>query len=103
MEASLDRLDAIDCREAPESRRFRYDYVDNAQIGNIIAFRRLGSSVKSARIIKKSTKDRKFLVQMKYGAKLLIDFDDVVWVKTIDWWPKWVYNLLKGIEESDEA
>lgn len=103
MEASLDRLDAADYREISESRHFRYDYVDNAQVGNIVAFRRPGSSVKSARIVKKSTRDKKFLVQMKYGDKLLIDFDDVVWVKTIDWWPKWVYNLLKGIEESDEA
>ena len=91
MEASLDRI----------SSRPRSSYIDNAQVGSIIAFYLPDSSVKSARIVKKSTRERKFLVQTKYGSKFLTSFDDVVWVKTTDWWPKWVYNLLKGIEESD--
>lgn len=93
MEASLDRI----------SSRPRSSYINNAQVGSIVAFYLPDSSVKSARIVKKSTKEQKFLVQMKYGSKFLIDFDDVVWVKITDWWPKWVYNLLKGIEESDGA
>lgn len=93
MEASLDRA----------SNRLRSDYVDDAQVGSIIAFYLPDSSVKSARIVKKSTRERKFLVRTKYGSKFLISFDDVVWVKITDWWPKWVYNLLKGIEESDGA
>lgn len=93
MEVSFDRA----------SDRLRSDYVDNAQVGSIIAFHLPDNSVKSARIVKKSTMERKFLVRTKYGSKFLTSFDDVVWVKTTDWWPKWVYNLLKGIEESDEA
>lgn len=93
MEASLDRI----------SSRPRSSYINNAQVGSIIAFYLPDSSVKSAGIVKKSTRERKFLVRTKYGSKFLISFDDVVWVKTTSWWPKWVYNLLKGIEESDGA
>lgn len=93
MEVSLDRI----------SSRPQSSYINNAQVGSIVAFYRPDSSVKSARIVKKSTKEQKFLVQMKYGSKFLISFDDIVWVKTTSWWPKWVYNLLKGIEESDGA
>lgn len=103
MEVSLDRLGMTSCGETPKLRCLRHSYIDSAQVGSIVAFRQSSFSVKSAKIVKKSTRDRKFLVRTKYGSEFFIDFDDVVWVKTANWWPKWVFNLLKGIEESDEA
>lgn len=79
-------------------------YLDDLHPGTIVAFRKPDLTVKSAKVIRKSTKDKKLMIQMKFGASRVIDFSDVIWVKTTERWPKWVFNLLKGIEYvSDEA
>ena len=74
-------------------------YIDNADIGTIVAFRLPGMKAKSAKIIRKSTKNRKFKVETAYGMQFVISYDDVLWVKTNKRWPKGVYLLLKGKAE----
>ena len=74
-------------------------YVENADIGTILAFKLPGIKVKSAKITRKSTKNRKFKVETAYGTEYVISFDDVLWVKTNKRWPKGVYNLLKGVKK----
>ncbi len=74
-------------------------YLDDVTPGAIVAFRRPDLTVKSAKVVRKSTSDKKLLVQMKFGANKVINYSDVIWVKTTERWPKWVFNLLKGIEE----
>lgn len=71
-------------------------YVDEADVGTIIAFKLPGMKVKSAKIIRRSTKNKKFKVQTAYGVEYVVSFDEVIWVKTNKRWPKGVYNLLKG-------
>ena len=75
----------------------RVKYIESATVGTLVAFRLSNGRVKSAKIVKKSTSKRKFMVETKYGAQFIISFDDVVWVKTGTRWPKHVYNLMKGI------
>ena len=75
----------------------REAYVDSAKVDMIVAFKLTNGKVKSAKIVKRSTPKRRFLVETKYGAQFIISFDDVVWVKTGTRWPKHVYNLMKGI------
>ena len=74
-------------------------YLDDLLPGTIVAFRKPDLSVKSAKVLRKSTKDKKLMVQMKFGTNKIINFSDVIWVKTTERWPKWVFNLLKGIED----
>ena len=71
-------------------------YVENVNIGTIVAFRLSNGKVKSAMVTKKSTKNRKLKLETDYGAEYIISFDDVVWVRTGKRWPKGVYKLLKG-------
>jgi hypothetical protein len=78
-------------------------YANDIRVGTIVAYRQSDFTVKSAKVIRKSTKNRKLMVQMKFGMEKLIDFDDVVWVKTTERWPKWVFNLLKGAADEAEA
>lgn len=75
----------------------REAYVDTAKVDMIVAFKLPNGKVKSAKIVKRSTAKRRFMVETKYGAQFIISFDDVVWVKTGTRWPKHVYNLMKGI------
>lgn len=82
-------------------------YVEQAKVGTIIAFRTDNDKVISAAIKKKSTKNRKFLVETKYGVEYKILFEDVLWVKTNKRWPKGIYLLfkknIKNIEEVDDG
>lgn len=71
-------------------------YIDDADVGTIIAFKLPGMKVKSAKIIRRSTKNKKFKVQTAYGVEYVVSFNEVIWVKTNKRWPKGVYNLLKG-------
>lgn len=70
-------------------------YINNAKVGNIVAFRLESGKVISAAITKKSTKNQKFLVETKYGMEYKISFDDVLWVRTNKRWPKGIYLLFK--------
>lgn len=79
----------------------REAYVDSAKVDMIVAFKLPNGKVKSAKIIKRSTPKRRFMVETKYGAQFVISFDDVIWVKTGTRWPKHVYNLMKGIGDSN--
>ena len=70
-------------------------YIEQAEIGTIVAFKLPSGKVISAAITRKSTKARKFMVQTKYGVEHKISFDDVIWVKTNERWPRGIYLLFK--------
>ena len=74
----------------------RMSYIEDAKPGMIIAFRLLDGRTKSAKVILKSTKNRKFKLETKYGAEFIVSYDDVVWVRYGKRWPRYIYNLLKG-------
>lgn len=77
-------------------------YLDNIQIGALVAFKVSEAKAKSAKVIKKSTKSRKLMVETSYGATHVIPFEDVLWVRTGARWPRGVYNMLKGIGGENE-
>lgn len=79
-------------------------YVENAEVGTIVAFRLPNGKVKSAAIEKRSTKRRVLQLVTSYGKTFVVSFDDVVWVKTGTRWPKGIFDLLKGnaTYEADE-
>lgn len=72
-------------------------YIENVEIGTIVAFRLSNGKVKSAKVTKKSTKNRKLKLETDYGAEYIVSYDDIIWVRTGKRWPKGVYNLLKGL------
>lgn len=74
----------------------KMQYIESAQVGTLVAFRLPDGRVKSAKIIKRSTSNRRFCVETSYGSQSIISFDDVVWVRTGKRWPRGVFNLLKG-------
>ena len=78
-------------------------YIENVKIGTLVAFKSITGKVKSAKVVKRSTKNRKLKVETKYGAEFVIPYDDVIWVRTNKRWPKGVYQLLKGVTENEEV
>ena len=91
--------------EAEEAAKLamRAKYIEEAKVGTIIAFRLESGKVISAMIVKKSTKNRKFKVETKYGAEHIVLFDEVLWVRTNKRWPKFIYNLFKENAKSQEV
>lgn len=71
-------------------------YIKGCKKGTIIAFL-VDGKAKSAKIIKKSSKERVLKCIASYGKEFIVSFDDVIWVKTGTRWPRGVYNQLKGI------
>lgn len=78
-------------------------YIEGAVVGTIVAFRLPNGKVKSAKIIKKSTKRRQFMLETDYGAQYITPYEDIIWVRTGKRWPRGVYKLLKGLVDVDEA
>lgn len=72
-------------------------YIERAEIGTVVAFRLASGKVKSAKIIKKSTKSRRFMLETSYGAQYIASYEDIVWVRTGKRWPRGIYRLLKGV------
>lgn len=77
-------------------------YIEQAPIGALIAFRLKTGKVKTAKITKRSISKKLLKVETEYKAEYFIPFDDVLWVRTGNRWPRGVYNLLKGIKEDGE-
>lgn len=71
-------------------------YIENIEIGTIVAFKLSNGKVKSAKVVKKSTKNRKLKLETDYGAEYIVSYENIIWVRTGKRWPKGVYNLLKG-------
>lgn len=71
-------------------------YIEDAQVGTLVAFRTDTGRVKSAMIKKRSTSKRRFLLETNYGAKYKVSFDDILWVRTNKRWPKGIFQLLRG-------
>ena len=78
-------------------------YIEGAVVGTIVAFKLPNGKVKSAKIIKKSTKRRQFMLETDYGAQYITPYEDIIWVRTGKRWPRGVYKLLKGLVDVDEA
>lgn len=91
--------------EAEEAAKLamRMKYIEEAKVGTIIAFRLENGKVISAMVVKKSTKNKKFKVETKYGAEHIVLYDEVLWVRTNKRWPKYIYNLFKENVKSQEV
>lgn len=77
-------------------------YIENIEIGTLVAFRLSNGKVKSAKVTRKSTKNRKLKLETDYGAEYIVSFDDIVWVRTGKRWPRGVYKLLKGKVDNEK-
>lgn len=76
-------------------------YIDNLEVGTLVAFNLPNGKTKSAKIARIASKVKKVKVQTDYGAEFIVPYDNIIWVKTGKRWPRGVYNALKGIKSND--
>ena len=80
----------------------RMEYIENVEVGTLVAFGTPNGKTKSAMVVNKSTRNRKLKLETSYGAEFVVAYEDVIWVKTGTRWPRGVYRLLKGLTDDNE-
>lgn len=106
----IDNQDSIGAENQREKQSANVDVdlegkrrrVEGIEIGALVAFKLSNGKVKSAKVSRKSSKNKKLKVETEYGATYIIAFEDVIWVKSGKRWPRGVYMMLKGMSEEDE-
>lgn len=101
--ASATGGEAAETSDDVSSGSNKMKYVENAEVGTIVAFRLPDGRVKSAKIERRSTSRRKLKLATQYGAEFVVSYEDIIWVRTTKRWPKGVYNLLKGKVAENES
>lgn len=87
-EAVLSTKQAKDC-----CKQTKNDYIERIKIGSIIAFKIYNKAISGK--IKQIGSN--FLVETKNGKTFAIKKEDILWVKTGSRWPRFVFEMLKGI------
>lgn len=101
--ASATGGEAAETSDDVSSGSNKMKYVENAEIGTIVAFKLPDGRVKSAKVERRSTSRRKLKLVTQYGAEFVVPYEDIIWVRTTKRWPKGVYNLLKGKVAENES
>ena len=106
-EEKIDNHNDVEVEDKDEKKSTNVDmgqkmpYIENAEIGALVAFKLSNGKVKSAKIAKKSSAKRRLKLETEYGANYIASYDDVIWVRTGNRWPRGVYKLLKGLGENE--
>jgi hypothetical protein len=75
-------------------------YLNNLKLGTLIAFREYSGRLNTAAVQNVSYKRKQIKLITQYQKEFIINFDDVVWIRTGKRWPKFVMNELKGGERN---
>ena len=70
-------------------------YLENIEVGNLVAFKEGSGRLNTAMVKNASFKRRQLRLETKYGKEFVVGFDDVIWVKTKNRWPRFVLDILK--------
>jgi hypothetical protein len=89
--------------ELPTTRAYkpRTDYIEDAKIGSIVAFRINNKKVLSGAI--DEIRANEFKVATKNGISFTVNKRNIVWVKTGKRWPAGVYSALKGTVSTERT
>ena len=82
--------------------RTTLDYLQTAEPGTLVAFKRsqLKDIAMSGKLV--SFKNGKVIVESKKGTLFKLNQESIIWVKTGDRWPSWVFALFnKSAKEVD--
>ena len=90
----VEAIEALVLKKGDDNLKQKDEYIENARIGTIVAFKVNESKTISGKIEEIHKND--FVVETKNGVKFTVRKRNVIWVKTGDRWPKGVFEALKG-------
>lgn len=81
-----------------------HEYLENAEVGTLIAFKRNANKdiAMSGKYV--GTENGKVIIESKKGTLFRVSPENIIWVKTGDRWPGWVFSLFnrQGKEEDND-
>lgn len=83
------------CRQKCTDEEKR-QYIEKAPIGTLVAFQVNEKIHLSGAIVSRDCSKRRLEVETRKGARYSINFEQILWVKTGERWPREVYKLLFG-------
>lgn len=72
-------------------------YIENAEVGSIVAFNDKRGRTRSGKIVKNDSEKKMFDIEIKSGRIFYVLYNEILWVTTEDnkRWPKDILRLLK--------
>lgn len=71
-------------------------YIQDAEVGTLVAFYDDDGNARSAKITNKSTKRQMLKLENKAGEEFIVPWSSVIWVRSGKRWPNGVFELLTG-------
>lgn len=81
-----------------KATRTTEDYLKNIEPGTLVAFQRKEGAI-SGKFV--SFENGKIIVETKKGTAFKLNPEKILWVKTGDRWPKWVFTLFNNQERGE--
>lgn len=94
--------DSIQSEGSQKVSKTTLEYLISAEVGTLVAFKRNSSKdiAMSGKFI--SFENGKVTVESKKGTIFKLNPENIIWVKTGERWPKWVFNLFNNSKEVDK-
>lgn len=94
--------DSIQSEGSQKVSKTTLEYLVSAEVGTLVAFKRNSSKdiAMSGKFI--SFENGKVTVESKKGTIFKLNPENIIWVKTGERWPKWVFNLFNNSKEVDK-
>ena len=94
--------DSIQSEGSQKVSKTTLEYLANAEVGTLVAFKRNSSKdiAMSGKFI--SLENGKVTVESKKGTIFKLNSENIIWVKTGERWPKWVFKLFNNSKEVDK-
>lgn len=74
----------------------RSDLIEKAEVGTLIAFYDEKGKPRTAALVNRSSKKKVVKLVTEFEREFIVPYDNVIWIKKGNRWPRGVYNLLKG-------
>ena len=75
-------------------------YIEEAEVGALIAFYDEKGKPRTAALVNRSSARKVIKVVTEFGWEFIVPYDNVLWVRKGNRWPRGVYEILKGYNKN---
>ena len=91
-----DKPIGIEEEVVPWIMKDRSHLIEQAEVGTLIAFYDEKGKPRTAALVNRSSKNKVVKLVTEFEREFIVPYDNVIWIKKGNRWPRGVYNLLKG-------
>lgn len=93
---TVDELVEVKEEVVPWIMKDRSHLIEQAEAGTLIAFYDEKGKPRTAALVNRSSKNKVVKLVTEFEREFIVPYDNVIWIKKGNRWPRGVYNLLKG-------